>query len=178
MIKIVISGQELYDEEKNEFLYIPQTILKLEHSLISISKWESKWHKSFIYTKEKTNEEYLDYVKCMTINGPFDDDVYLGLTNKDWKEIVDYINDPMTATTVKEEQGRANEIVTAELIYYWMIAYGVPFECEKWHLNRLLTLLKVCSAKNKPQKNMSRREIYEQNRALNNARRRAHHTKG
>lgn len=178
MLEIVTDGGEQFNELTNEFTYVKPQILKLEHSLVSISKWESKWHKSFLSNGDKTSEEIVDYIRCMTIN-QVDPSVYDFLTQENIDDIQKYIENPMTATTIKEVQGkRSNEMVTSELIYYWMVALEIPFECEKWHLNRLLTLIKVCNIKNQPAKNMSKREILNQNREINQARRKRFHTKG
>ena len=179
MLEVYVKESEQYNEQTNEFITIKPQILKLEHSLVSISKWESKWHKSFLSSNDKTPEEIYDYIRCMTVNqvSPF---VYDALTSKDYELIKAYIDDPMTATTVKDVPGarRNNEAITSELIYYWMVALQIPFECEKWHINRLLTLIKVCNVKNQPSKNMPRMDILNQNRLLNEARRSKYHTKG
>lgn len=178
MLEIQVEESEQFDEANNEFITIKPQILKLEHSLVSISKWEAKWHKSFLSDDNKSPEEIMDYVKCMTINqvNPY---TYYALSKKNIDDIKDYIDNPMTATTIKDVKGKkSNEIVTSELIYYWMVALEIPFECEKWHINRLLTLIKVCNIKNQPAKNMSKREIMNQNRLLNEARRKKYHTKG
>ena len=172
----------MWDPKKEEFYDVKGTKaidLELEHSLISISKWESKWHVPFISKEGHTEEQTLHYIKCMTINKNVPDSVYDHLTSKDVQEISDYINNPMTATTVNNVGGKkSNDIITSELIYYWMTALQIPFECEKWHLNRLLKLVEVCNAKNQPPKKMSKNEIMERNRALNEARRAKYHTKG
>lgn len=183
MLKITVPGVELYNEEKNEFVYTEPTTLQLEHSLVSISKWESTWHKSFLNTKEKTLEESIDYIKCMTITQNVPPLVYKGLNNDLMKVIQSYIDAPMTATTFSKEQEASKktggkEIITSELIYYWMIALQIPFECQKWHINRLLTLINVCNIKNTPPKKMSKSEIYSKNKALNAARRAKYHSKG
>ncbi|MGB4293547.1 MAG: hypothetical protein WBJ37_11785, partial [Bacteroidales bacterium] len=147
MLQITIPAVELWDERKQEFVTTKEQTLQLEHSLVSISKWESKWCKPFLSKQEKTSEETLDYIKCMTITQNVDPEVYNYLTNKNIEEINNYINAPMTATYFSDEKTSktSREQVTAELIYYWMIALNIPFECQKWHLNRLLTLIKVCS---------------------------------
>ena len=175
MISIYVKPQDLFNEETMEFIKTPAFILKLEHSLISISKWESKWHKSFIDNlKKATTEEIIDYIKCMTLNTVPDDNIYLALSNENIKEIVDYINNPMTASTVNEARrpgAGSGAFITSELVYYWMTAFHIPFECEKWHFNRLMMLIKICNAKNQPSKKMSKGAIMNRNKALNEARR-------
>lgn len=178
MLEITIKAKELYDEEKNEFIDLKPQTLKLEHSLLSVSKWESKWHKAFLTKENKTFEETLDYIRCMTIN-TVDPYVYYLLSDDEIKTIYSYIENPMTASVINDSSGkRNNEVVTSELIYYWMVSLQIPFECEKWHLNRLLTLIRICNVKNQPSKKMSRRQILDQNRALNAARLKKFHTKG
>ena len=180
MLTITIPASEMWDEKNEKFVDIKECVLQLEHSLISLSKWESKWCKPFLFTKEKTEEETLDYVRCMTLTSRVSPEVYYGLTSENIKAINRYIEAPMTATCFgADRNGRGNrEIVTSELIYYWMIALNIPFECQKWHLNRLLTLIRVCNIKNQPAKKMSRREIMSRNAALNAARRKQLGTNG
>lgn len=183
MIKIEVPEKEFFNEATQEFYNIKGCTLQLEHSLISISKWESKWHKPFVtgkYDEPKTSEEILDYIRCMTLNSNIPPEVYYCLTEADVKAICDYINDPMTASTVSNIGGShgRGEVVTSELVYYWMVAYQIPFECEKWHFNRLLMLIRICNAKNRDPKKMSNREIYKRNSALNAARRAKLHSKG
>lgn len=180
MLKITIPASEQWDEIHQEFIATKEQTLQLEHSLVSLSKWESKWCKSFLFTKEKTPEETLDYVRCMTLTQNVPPDVYRCLTSENIKAINDYIGAPMTATYFSNDNGgRGNrEQVTSELIYYWMIALNIPFECQKWHLNRLLTLIKVCNIKNQPPKKMSRQAIISRNAALNAARRKQWNTTG
>ena len=151
MLKITVPGLELYDEEKNEFINYKDQTLQLEHSLVSISKWEAKWHKPFLSDEDKTLEEIIDYIKCMTITQNVKSDVYDRLTSDNIQTINDYIQDSMTATTFSDDKKTGKkEIVTSEIIYYWMVTYNIPMECQKWHLNRLLTLVKVCTIKNSP----------------------------
>lgn len=178
-IEVPISP-EGWDERKQEFVDAKTQTLQLEHSLVSLSKWESKWQKPFFSKKEMSAEETLDYIKCMTLNKNVDPDVYDRLTRENVKAVMDYIGDPMTATTFgKDDKGPNNrEIITSELIYYWMIASNIPFECQKWHLNRLITLIRVCSVKNTPPKKRSKRDIMSRNAALNAARRKQMNTKG
>ena len=180
MLQIMVPADELWDEVKGEFIPVKEQTLQLEHSLISLSKWESKWCKSFFSKKEKTYEETIDYIKCMTLTQNVKPNVYLNLSRENIDEINKYIEAPMTATVFSEDPMRksSRETITSELIYYWMIALNIPFECQKWHLNRLLTLIRVCEIKNTPPKKMSRREIMSRNAALNAARRKQLNTRG
>ena len=178
-IKVPISP-EGWDDEKQEFVEPKSQILQLEHSLVSLSKWESKWQKPFYSKKDMSNEETLDYIKCMTLTKNVDPDVYNHLTQENIKTILEYIGNPMTATTFGKETNSGNnrEVITSELIYYWMIASNIPFECQKWHLNRLITLIRVCSVKNAPPKKRSKRDIMSRNAALNAARRKQFNSNG
>lgn len=179
MLEITVPGLEYFDEEKSEFIYYDDTTIRLEHSLVSISKWESTWCKPFLDGKDKSLEEILDYVHCMCVDEKIDKGVLTRLTEDNLKSINDYISRPMTATTFSNDRpGRGQEIITSEVIYYWMISFNIPFECQHWHLNRLLTLVKVCNIKNNPPKKMSRQEILARNKALNEARKRQFQTKG
>ena len=180
MLTITIPATEMWDEKNEKFIDIKECRLQLEHSLVSLSKWESKWCKPFLFTNDKTAEEIMDYVRCMTLTTNVSPEVYYGLTSENIKAINEYIEAPMTATHFGSEQNGSGkrEIVTSELIYYWMIALNIPFECQKWHLNRLLTLIRICNIKNQPAKKMSRKEIMSRNAALNAARRKQLGTKG
>ena len=173
MLQITIPQTELFNEETQEFFQIKEQTLCLEHSLVSVAKWESKWKKAFLTSEKRTIDELIDYIRCMTITQNVNPICYLGITSENLKEVKNYIEDSMTATTFnRRQQGRKNhEIITAELIYYWMIELGIPFECQKWHLNRLLTLINVCSIKNTPAKKMSRKDALAQQAQLNAARR-------
>lgn len=175
MLQITIPATEGWDDKKEEFVPVDKEVtLQLEHSLISLSKWESKYCKAFLSKKAKTDEETLDYIKFMTITPNIKSEVYYRLTNENIEEINRYIESPMTATYFSEMSGGSSnsEQITSELIYYWMIALNIPFDpCQKWHLNRLLTLVRVCNIKNQPPKKMSRREIMNRNAALNAQRR-------
>lgn len=174
MLQITIPAFEYWDESVGKFNVTKTTTLSLEHSLISISKWESKWNKPFLGRESKTVEQCIDYVKCMTLDHGIDPVVYYGLTNGDFEKINQYIDLPMTATWFNEKENvhKVNrEIITSEIIYYWMVSLNIPVAFEKWHLNRLLTLIKVCNIKNAPPKKKSKNEIFERNRALNAARR-------
>lgn len=180
MLRITIPGGEAWDELNQEFIIVKEQTLQLEHSLVSLSKWESKWHKAFLSNKEKTYDETLDYIRCMTITQNVNPNVYMFLTANNFKEINEYIENPMTATYFSKEQNRdhSREIVTSELIYYWMVLFNIPPEYQKWHLNRLLTLIRVCNIKNAPPKKRSRKDILSRNAALNAARRKQLNSRG
>ena len=180
MLQITIPSVEEYDEVNNEFTVSKECVLQLEHSLVSLSKWESKWHKPFLIKGDKTNEESIDYIRCMTVTQNVSPEVYDHITQVIINEVVAYIEAPMTATTFSQNDKNIvnREVITAEIIYYWMVALNIPFECQKWHLNRLLTLINVCNIKNQPPKKMSKAEMFSRNRALNEARRRTLNTPG
>lgn len=180
MLHVTIPVREFWDEVKQEFVTSKEQKLQLEHSLVSVSKWESKWHKAFMTTDNRTFEETIDYIRCMTITQNVDPDVYNSVTDEIIKEVNEYIANPMTATWFTEDKTsrRSSETVTSELIYYWMISLNIPKECEKWHLNRLLTLVRVCNIKNQPPKRMSKRETASNYAALNRARRSKLNTRG
>ena len=180
MLQITVPGIELWDEEAQEFIYSKEQTLQLEHSLISLSKWESKWCKPYLSKKDKTYEEVLDYIRCMTLTPNVKPEVYKCLTEENIEEIQKYIDAPMTATYISENKngGGSRETVTSELIYYWMISLNIPIEFQKWHLNRLITLIRVCNIKNTPPKKMGRRAIMSRNTALNASRRKQLNTKG
>lgn len=179
MLNLTIPATELYDEIKEEFISSKEYTIRLEHSLVSLSKWESKWGKAFLSKDEKTREETIDYVKYMTITQNVDDYIYNLLSDDNLNQVREYIELDMTATTFSNQKGTIDkEIITAEIIYYWMIALNIPFECQKWHLNRLLTLVNVCNIKNTPPKKMNKREVINRNRTLNEARRKQLGSKG
>ena len=180
MLQITIPAGEQWDEINQVFINTKEQTLQLEHSLVSLSKWESKWCKAFLTKNEKTDEETIDYIKCMTITQNVDPNTYNCLTKENVEQIKKYIEAPMTATYFSEEHSgkSSREQVTSELIYYWMIALNIPMECQKWHLNRLLTLIRVCNIKNQPPKKMSKRAIMSRNAALNAARRKQLNTRG
>lgn len=180
MLHITVPANTLWDEVNNEFIYVKEQTLVLEHSLVSVSKWESKWCKPFLSKQEKTREETTDYVRCMTITQNVNPEVYKCLTSENMLRINEYIDSPMTATWFSKEESRrsSSEQVTSEIIYYRMISNNIPFECQKWHLNKLLTLIRVCNVKNRPPKKMSRKEILSRNAALNAARRKRMRSNG
>jgi len=180
---ITVLPCKYWDSKREIFFNYPEKPItfQIEHSLVSLSKWESKWKKPFLSkAKERTAEEMRDYIRCMTITQNVDPDLYYFLPDDVITEITSYIEDSMTATTFgsTDQEKASREIVTSELIYYWMVAFNIPFTCEKWHLNRLMTLIRICSIKNSPSKKMSAGEIRARNQKLNAARRKAMHSKG
>lgn len=179
MLPIPIHKTELWDEIKNEFINIKEQTIELEHSLVSISKWEAQWHKPFLTKQQKTYEEQLSYIQCMTVTPHVDPNVYRCINKQTMDQIEAYINNPMTATTIpKQPGGGRGEVLTSELIYYYMFELRIPIECQKWHLNRLITLIKVFNVKNAPQKKMSRQEIMSRNAAINAANKKKFNVKG
>lgn len=182
MFQVEIPKQEYFDEINSRFVSFEATSFQIEHSLISLSKWESKWNKPFLDNKAKTSEELIDYIRCMTLTKDVDPLIYLNIPDDILKAINNYIESPMTATWFNDNKvknrKRTREVITAEIIYYWMITLNIPFECQKWHLNRLLTLIRVCSIKNAPAKKMRNRDILRNNAKLNAARRHSMNSKG
>ena len=180
MLQVVVPEVEFFDEGSQKFISIQETKLNLEHSLISLSKWESKWHKPFLDDNDKTTEELIDYIRCMTINSNVDPKVYMGLTSSVIDSVNDYIHDPMTATWFNDPDSpkKSRQIITSEVLYGWMVQFGIPFECEKWHLNRLITLIRVCTINNSPKKKMPMKKVVEDRKALNEKRKQEMKTKG
>lgn len=180
MLTITVLGDEHWDEERREFITTNDIVLELEHSLATLSKWESIYNKPFLGKDEKTSEEVLGYIKCMvqTPNPP--EEVFYRLSKKNYDAIDEYINAKQTATWFTELPGapKTRETITAELVYYWMFSGGVPMECQHWHLNRLFTLLRVISTKSGKPKKMSRSEIARQNAILNEQRKQQLGTSG
>lgn len=175
MLLIDIPETECWDEARQMFIKTKSAKLQLEHSLLALSKWESIHQKPFLGNKSLTVEETIDYIRCMTINKNVDEEAYAGITNNVLERINKYIESPMTATVVKSVDGapkgnKNGEFITSELIYYWMVSLQIPFECEKWHLNRLLKLIEVCNAKNQPDRKMSTNDVYAKQKALNESR--------
>lgn len=181
MLEIIVPGCECYNSKTKEFEVFKDQILKLEHSLISISKWESKWKKPFLTDKEKSHEEIHHYIECMCIGSINDRTIFSRFSSENIDQINDYIADSMTATWFNDvKKNRSKEIITSEVVYAQMIGLGIPVEFEKWHINRLLTLIKVCDImfnKNSKDK-MSKKDIYRSNRELNAARRAKMNTTG
>ena len=179
-LTIQIAGNDLYDPKSGRFITVRARELKLEHSLLSISKWESKWHKSYFGKEPKTDEENIDYIRCMCLSTDVDPNVFYTLDRKTAKQIADYIADPMTGTHLRKlQQKPSREVITNELVYYWMTQFGIPFDpCQKWHFNRLMILIEIASRKNNPPKKMGRAEAAQQRAALNMQRRAKYNSKG
>lgn len=179
-LRIVIPAAEQFNNDTNEFLETKEQVLQLEHSLVSISKWEAKHHKPFLSKEPKTRAETIDYIRCMTLTQNVDPNIYTAITPAIIEEVAKYINSSMTATTFTNESPGRNQrkVITSEVIYYWMVANNIPFECQKWHLDRLLTLIHVCNVENQKPRKMSRQEIIRQNHALNEARKAKFETRG
>lgn len=178
MLRLMVGAVESIDESTNEFVMVGGTLVEFEHSLVSLSKWESLHKKPFI-SSDKSSEETLSYIECMIVSPNIPPEVFQNLTKENVEAINEYIKDSMTATWFADEgKGKTREIITAEIIYYWMVQLSIPFECQYWHLNRLLTLVKVCNMKNAPPKKMSRNEILRRNRELNAQRKAQMQTRG
>ena len=170
----ILPKKDLWDEKNERFMSFKGQTLVLEHSLVSISKWESRWHKAFLAEPRKSHDELVDYIRCMTLTQNVDPLTYDCLSQSDIEKVKQYIDDPMTATVIKETptaRKGPQQIITSELIYYWMVALQIPSKYEKWHLNRLMTLIKICNIENQPKKKMSKDELYARNARLNAARR-------
>lgn len=181
MLKLTVPPIELFDERTYEFTSTKPMTLQLEHSLVSLSKWESKWCKAFLKDKQKTSEELCDYIRCMTITQNVDPMIFTVLPASIIDKVTKYIEEPMTAVKFPKEKNAVTnrEVITSEVIYYWMISYGIPFECQKWHLNRLLALINVCGIKSNPPKGKKvSPKDYAARRALNAARCAKYHTTG
>jgi hypothetical protein len=179
MLRIVIPATELFNENDSTFTSLDSVVLSLEHSLISVSKWESKWCVPFLSKGNKTSEQVVDYIRCMTLTQNVPPEVYLRLSPENYESIQEYINAPMTATIINRRDRRPNpEIITSEIIYYWMVALNIPFECQTWHLNRLLTLVNVCNLKQQSSKKLKGKGLLKSNAAINAERRAALNSRG
>jgi hypothetical protein len=180
MLIIEVPGVELYDEERQEFTNSEGFTLELEHSLVSLSKWESIFEKPFLGTKEKTTEEVLGYIEAMILTEKIPPGVLSRMSQENFSAVDAYLDAKQTATwfTESKNQPRSREVVTSELIYYWMLTFNIPIECEAWHLNRLFTLIRICNIKNTKPTKMSRSEQAAHNRNLNAQRRAQLGTRG
>lgn len=179
MLELVINGGEMWDPVREEFVNTSTTTLKLEHSLVSISKWEAKYKRAFLSEKEgpKNDEEVIDYIRFMTLNEVPDPSIYNSMSRDTVEIVLKYMEDSQTATTFNEansrRRGRRNiKRITAEIIYWEMITLGIPLECENWNFNRLMTLIRVCDEKETPTKKMSQNDILRQYASVNAKRRR------
>lgn len=182
MLQLTIQGGELFDERAEKFITVKPQTLQLEHSLVSVSKWEAKWKKPFMMPDPMTHEETIDYIRFMTVSPQkVDPEVYRFINDSHVKQVMDYIRDPMTATTITErnKKGQQRQVITSELVYYYMTAYQIPFDpCQKWHFNRLMTLIRVCDAKQQKPTKMKQSDIAKRNRARNAARKARYGTRG
>lgn len=179
MLKIIVPETELFDQRKNEFFTLKQQTLVLEHSLVSISKWESKWKVPYLNNDKKTKEQDQDYVRCMTITQNVDPMIYGFLTSDVWEKISEYMADPMTASNIpKEKKPGIKTAVTAETIRYWMIMFNIPSEYEKWHINQLLALINYCEWKQRDPEKLTKEELFARNSALNRERKNRTHSRG
>lgn len=180
-LRIEVKSEEEWDEVTETFQQGVYDILLLRHSLVSIDEWESKWHKAYFGSAKKTNEEAMDYIRCMTLNRDVDPIVYQHLTQADIQKISAYLEDPMTATTFREDKSKKRgrpETITAEIVYFWMLEYGIPFECRYWHINKLLTLVRVCNVKNSKPEKKSQKQLLQEHAAINARNRQLLHTRG
>ena len=172
MLEVMVPESEFYDTSQNRFILVPSCVLTLEHSLISAAKWEAKWHTSYFGGQSLNRAQFLDYIRCMVIGSVKNPLVFEGLTSQNLADIKAYIDDSMTATTIKEKaQKKSKKVTTAEVLYARMFANNIPMECQKWHLNRLLTLIRVCEQQNGPSQKMSKRQTAMWNAEQNAARR-------
>lgn len=182
MLRINVAPYEYYDTTTEEKILMPGVELRLEHSLASISKWESFYEKPFLTNDHKTEDEILYYTKCMSLDDNVPNRVFRRLTTEDITKVSEYISKKHTATWFSENSsdkpGAASGVVTSEVIYYWMVSLNIPFECENWNLNRLLTLVRVINAKNQPAKKMTRAEAAARARQLNKQRQKELNTTG
>lgn len=179
MLIVDVPAIEYFDEVTGEFGQIKPISLRMEHSLVSMSKWEARWRKPFMTKEPKTYEELVDYFDCMTLTSGVDPRVYRALGNATVDAICKYIDADLSATTIRDQgRGSTRQIITTEQIYWFMFAYGIPIDCQKWHVSRLMKLLRIAGEYNKPQKKMSRKEIMARNHALNEARKKKLGTRG
>lgn len=180
MLKIIVPSMDLFNEEDNTFTTVPETIIELEHSLLAMSKWESKFQVPFLGSSPKTNQEMLEYVRLMIVTPNYPENILSRLTSENYDSIKEYIESSQSATTFSNRSKAKGkpEIITSELIYYWMVAFTIPFECESWNLNRLFALIRICDIKNSKPKPMTQRELAERNRSINEQRKAKLGTRG
>lgn len=180
MLTLIIDGDENYNEETSTFETFDDVVVDLEHSLLSLSKWESKYQKPFLSSDTKSSEEIFGYLQAMVITPNLDPSVLFKCSSANIVTIQEYIDSSQSATTFGSmpERGGPGEVITSELIYYWMVAFTIPFECEHWHLNRLFSLVRICNIKNEDPKTMSRNDVAQRNQELNAARRKELNTTG
>lgn len=185
MLKLVIPALELFDEKNNLFINQDEVTLELEHSLVALAKWESKWEKPFLGSDEKSTEETLDYLRCMTLNPDVPPEVYRRINDDHMAQVNKYLEAKMSATWFTEPKvsgnapvRRSRETITAEIIYYWIVALQLDWEVQHWHLNRLFTLIKVCNQKNAPEKKRPKRDMVAERQRLNAERKAAMKTQG
>lgn len=180
MLELKIPQRQFFDQQMQSFIVVPSCVLQLQHSLISLSKWQAKWNKPFMNNQGHDWKQIIDYIRFMTVNKNVDPNVYLSITPNMYQPIAKYIQAPMTATTFRQKPGvgHGRQIITAQIIYFWMIQNDIPFECQKWHLNRLLTLIRVCGQMNSSGKKMGKNNVAKQNRQLNAARRARTNSRG
>lgn len=178
-LKLDIPQTELFDESTNKVYMCKPCSITLEHSLVSIHKWEQKYHRSFFSKGPKTRDELLDYIRFMTLTSNVDPLVYYSLKSYHFKDIDEYMNNPMTASTIVDtNQGKSRDVVTAELVYWWMIEFQIPYECRKWHIKTLMSLIRVCNAKSQKPKKMPKKAVMNQYSALNELRRQQMNSRG
>lgn len=180
MLTLIVKGKEFFNEETSEFIDSPEVVVELEHSLVSLSKWESIFQKPFLTKDSKTQTELLAYIKIMILTKDYPEDLIESLTKENFLAIQNYIDSPESATTfgkLPEQKGRG-EVITSELIYFWLVTFNIPFEVETWHLNRLLALVRICNIKNQKPKKVKKDEAARQYRELNEKRRAQYGTRG
>lgn len=182
MLTVHIPDVELFNNATGEFSYAKGGTLTLEHSLVAVHEWESKWKKPYLSQKKKTREESVDYIRCMIVEGHVDDEALRAIPNDVMTTVDNYIHDPMTATIIHSEGQSSNSsngtFTTAEIIYWQMTVLNIPIVFETRHLNKLLTLIKICSIKNGKPKMLSKQERYERNRKINEQNKKRYNTKG
>lgn len=179
MLEITVPENEIYNSTTNTFVTVPSCVITLEHSLISVAKWESKWRIPYLSAKKRTGRQELDYIRCMAVGPVKDKHVFEVLSAENISQIREYIDEPMTATTfTKSERPASKDVVTSEVLYCRMFANNIPMECQKWHLNRLLTLIRVCDASAGPRQKMTKRQTATRYAEQNALRRAKYNTRG